>query len=976
MIKKLLIILTAVLTAAAGTEAEDMAINKENFRRVELATGIVRDSLPVVIGEGDIEADRFGVEVFRGAGDTPTDLTGMDCTGYFIRQTGDTVVITGTVDGNRAWVDLPQACYAYEGQFSLAIKLVGGGVTGTMRIVDGVVRRTTTDTTVDPGTLVPSIEDLIQAIEDASDEIEAVVASIPADYSALWGNFAPAFSTGNSYSTGDVVTYDGAVYRFVRNHTGAWSTDDVEAVSAGSEISSTAEQLRQLNASEGYYLYNGGVEVRADESNNYPSFVRNGNTFTLNGAFGNSNNYYYSLSSVHASRASAKSTFRSWAKLVGLKDGHKYKATLTLVSGSYTLAEGGSFDADLIDADGNDAAVTTVNSKSIFKWNGESGSLAFHSTGGNSFSNAVFSYTLKDITDGDLSDIGAITGQLEKDIYYVPDFTNSGYNVSGPIIEPDTKRIGPADFVFCKKNDVIRVRHSTGMQHVWRIWEGTLLNNTRLSLGGTWGTSDEEIVCPVDGFFGIKYADAEDDTQRVRVEDFDGGVSVVSHAFLTDIQKFIAPSTKDLAYSWWVNNRVMDSYGTLYFGYISKDNKCGVGCRYPDGTIRRQDIFMSEECDDHNAPSVIILKIDGLEYVCVIGSTGHNTDNKINCYVATEPNSITCVFENRSHAITEPEGYKIQCSYSQAYFDGNRGKIYDFFRIKQIETATGTYHMIWMCAVSADYGETWSVYRVFKLGASGTLYYMWSADVNNNNYMKRIVLQVNSTNQAVKSLRTGIVDCDGLNIYSGSGYETDNLNKPMTLMEDGELAYDPNVTIADYDDFTEVVPAGSGEYYRYRILDVYPGTRNELHFLYAKSVENVQDHHDITDWILYKYTNTDFRNHPESGVITEIAHLGLPFFVGSAYVTGACFVNGNSEIVYSKNLSNNKDGTHDLRLAKLTGTTVESDSLIKKSSMLIARPVRFDTGSIMYLYGSYNEGSGTAYLTWHFGIGFVDSHLP
>ena len=43
--------------------------------------------------------------------------------------------------GNEAYVTLPQACYNYEGQFTLAVKVISDNndITGTMRIVDGVV---------------------------------------------------------------------------------------------------------------------------------------------------------------------------------------------------------------------------------------------------------------------------------------------------------------------------------------------------------------------------------------------------------------------------------------------------------------------------------------------------------------------------------------------------------------------------------------------------------------------------------------------------------------------------------------------------------------------------------------------------------------------------------------------------------------------------------------------------------------------
>ena len=144
-----------------------MAIYKTSIRRVELTAGIIRDSLPAVIGEGDNIADRFGIEVYRNGAEVA--LTAVNCQGYFIRPNGDTVVISGNINGNLAWVDLPEACYAYEGQFSLAIRMVGGGVTGTYRIVDGVVRKTTTDTIVDPGTVVPSLPELLALVERCED---------------------------------------------------------------------------------------------------------------------------------------------------------------------------------------------------------------------------------------------------------------------------------------------------------------------------------------------------------------------------------------------------------------------------------------------------------------------------------------------------------------------------------------------------------------------------------------------------------------------------------------------------------------------------------------------------------------------------------------------------------------------------------------------------------------------------------------
>lgn len=187
-----------------------MAIYNEDIIDVELTGGnIYRSFMNKTIGEGDINANRFGVRVLRKG--IPVDLTGCTCTGYFIRADGGTIPINGTVSGNTAYVTLIDTCYAVDGQFALAIKLTGESVTGTVRIVDGVVANTMTGTPIDPGTIIPSIETLIAAIE-------AAVASIPPDYSALQN--AVYGETRNlwinpEYNTGGVViseNKDGSIH--------------------------------------------------------------------------------------------------------------------------------------------------------------------------------------------------------------------------------------------------------------------------------------------------------------------------------------------------------------------------------------------------------------------------------------------------------------------------------------------------------------------------------------------------------------------------------------------------------------------------------------------------------------------------------------------------------------------------------------------------------------------------------------------
>ena len=207
-----------------------MAIYKEDIVNIELSTGkIFRSFLENTIGSGDELANRFGVRVFRNG--VPEDVGGT-CIGLFIRADGGTVTISsGTVSGNVAYVTLPEACYAVEGNFTLAIKCQGGGVTGTLRIVDGVVSRTSTSAAVDPGNIIPSVEDLIEAIDTA-------IASIPADYSDLWETIAPNVDpeSEDGYKAGQYVTYNGGLYRFKVDHTGSWNSAKVEAVSVGGEL--------------------------------------------------------------------------------------------------------------------------------------------------------------------------------------------------------------------------------------------------------------------------------------------------------------------------------------------------------------------------------------------------------------------------------------------------------------------------------------------------------------------------------------------------------------------------------------------------------------------------------------------------------------------------------------------------------------------------------------------------------------------
>ena len=151
-----------------------MAIYKEDFVDVELTKGVIfRSFIQRTIGEDDDNGDRFGFRCFRNG--EPVSLNGTTVIGHFIRADGVTIEIDGgAVTGDSAYIVLPASCYAVEGSFTLAIKLSGGGVSGTIRMVDGTVVRTTNGAIIDPGTVIPDLSDYLEAVNDVTEAAEII----------------------------------------------------------------------------------------------------------------------------------------------------------------------------------------------------------------------------------------------------------------------------------------------------------------------------------------------------------------------------------------------------------------------------------------------------------------------------------------------------------------------------------------------------------------------------------------------------------------------------------------------------------------------------------------------------------------------------------------------------------------------------------------------------------------------------------
>ena len=118
---------------------------------------------------GDNNAHTWRVTIMDGR--ESAQITG-NITGYFVRTDGNTVTVTGGLTGNVATVTLPQACYATDGDLYAVMRLKSSSGTITLSALILPVRNVLTDSIIDPGEVIPSLDDLlaqIDACEEATD---------------------------------------------------------------------------------------------------------------------------------------------------------------------------------------------------------------------------------------------------------------------------------------------------------------------------------------------------------------------------------------------------------------------------------------------------------------------------------------------------------------------------------------------------------------------------------------------------------------------------------------------------------------------------------------------------------------------------------------------------------------------------------------------------------------------------------------
>lgn len=137
-------------------------IFSEFSQKVDVDAEIRMTQLKTLYATGDKNAHIFKLMLCRKG--APLDIDGAYVIGYFLRADGFTVPVKGDASGNIAEVTLAESCYTVVGQFNLIIKVTVGSERKAVFWGNGCVTRSQTDSIIDPGKTIPSLDELLAQI--------------------------------------------------------------------------------------------------------------------------------------------------------------------------------------------------------------------------------------------------------------------------------------------------------------------------------------------------------------------------------------------------------------------------------------------------------------------------------------------------------------------------------------------------------------------------------------------------------------------------------------------------------------------------------------------------------------------------------------------------------------------------------------------------------------------------------------------
>ena len=136
------------------------------------------NNIPVEVG--DANCIEWNVTITRGG--EPVSFAGASVYGYFVRADQSTVIVEGTFSGNVLTVVTPPACFAVPGDLKAVMRVTQGTTTITVDAFLLPARKDITDSIVDPGTIVPDLQELLDLIDDMEiDIVNCMVATQAAE---------------------------------------------------------------------------------------------------------------------------------------------------------------------------------------------------------------------------------------------------------------------------------------------------------------------------------------------------------------------------------------------------------------------------------------------------------------------------------------------------------------------------------------------------------------------------------------------------------------------------------------------------------------------------------------------------------------------------------------------------------------------------------------------------------------------------
>lgn len=392
----------------------------------------------------------------------------------------------------------------------------------------------------------------------------------------------------------------------------------------------------------------------------------------------------------------------------------------------------------------------------------------------------------------------------------------------------------------------------------------------------------------------------------------------LSEDFAKANSKFRHDEYSNGMYSWWVYPlSVYENYST-FFGTISDTGI--VHLNVFDHVTRkfdRTEVYQSE-IDDHNAPSVNILK-DGR--IAVIYAR-HGQEKQVRFRITEKPYDIHALGAEKTIATNTV------ISYVQSYVDDNN-RIHIFTR----REASG-----WFYLRTDDEGQSWAINRRLTwIGEGRTELF----------YMKIKPTRLDDGTEVIRMIFTihpeQAVDEQDI-YYAALNVKTGNVFIPSTSIGN---AYEPGFgSIVELSSLQKVYTPASGK--RTRIYDVSTGELSVVFLEFTTKADAV--------YKLSKWNGSGF----DTYTLTEP---GVPIGSSVSYFGGAMFSDyADNEVLLAKE----NQGTWTIERWNLNNANEwETDVISQSNGEKIFRPITplGNSGNIMYVKGEYAEGSYTDYDT-------------